>query len=233
MRTVGTTNASTRAEWIIKSLKSIPAGLTLLDAGAGIAPYKSHCGHLKYIAQDFGKYDGKGDIGIQTGVWDNSNLDIVSDIISIPLPGASIDVILCTEVFEHIPDPIQAIREFSRLLKPGGILILTAPFCSLTHFAPFHFYTGFNRFFYEKYLPENKLSIQEMQFNGNYFEYLGQEIRRIGSIAGRYAGSKLSLLEKLFLKGSLWTLERLSKKDKNSSELLNYGIHVFARKMES
>jgi ubiquinone/menaquinone biosynthesis C-methylase UbiE len=230
MLTVGINNASTRAEWIIKALKGIPEGATLLDAGAGISPYKSYCKHLKYIAQDFGKYDGKGDVGLQTGEWDNSKLDIVSDIVDIPLPDKSLDAVMCTEVFEHIPDPISAIKEFSRLLKPGGSLIITAPFCSLTHFAPFHFYTGFNRFFYDKFLSENDFDILEIEYNGNYFEYLGQEIRRVGNIAERYAGTKITLLDKLFFKGALWTLQRLSRKDRNSSELLNYGIHILATK---
>ncbi len=230
MNTVGQSNALTRAEWIIKTLKNIPEGSTLLDAGAGISPYRANCSHLKYIAQDFGKYDGKGEVGLQTGEWDNSKLDIVSDILKIPLPDASIDAIMCTEVFEHIPDPISAIKEFSRLIKPGGTLIVTAPFCSLTHFAPFHFYTGFNRFFYEKFLPENGFEILDLETNGNYFEYLGQEIRRVGTVAGRYGGTKISLLDKAFLKGALKVLQRLSKKDKNSAELLNFGIHVSARK---
>ena len=227
---VGTTNAFVRAEWIKNSLKKIPKGLTLLDVGAGDGPYKSECSHLKYIAQDFGKYDGKGEVGIQMGDWDNSKLDIVSDILNIPMPDKSIDAIMCTEVFEHIPDPVRAITEFNRLLKPGGYLILTAPFCSLTHFAPYHFYTGFNRFFYEKFLPENDFSILELEYNGNYFEYMAQEIRRVGTVAQLYAGTKIGIQDKIFLKGVLWTLQRLSKKGKNSSELLNYGIHVFARK---
>jgi Methylase involved in ubiquinone/menaquinone biosynthesis len=52
---------------------------------------------------------------LQTGPWDNSKLDIVSDILSIPLPDHSVDAIMCTEVLEHIPDPLGAIKEFSRL----------------------------------------------------------------------------------------------------------------------
>ncbi|HEY4935127.1 MAG TPA: hypothetical protein VII44_01025, partial [Puia sp.] len=95
---------------------------------------------------------------------------------------------------------------------------------------PYHFYTGFNRFFYEKFLPENDFSILEIEYNGNYFEYLAQEIRRVGTIAELYAGTKIGIQDKIFLKGVLWTLQRLSKKGKNSSELLNYGIHIFARK---
>jgi 2-polyprenyl-3-methyl-5-hydroxy-6-metoxy-1,4-benzoquinol methylase len=46
---------------------------------------------------------------------------------------------MCVEVFEHLPEPIKAVEEFARLFKPGGYLILTAPFCSLTHFAPLSF----------------------------------------------------------------------------------------------
>jgi len=63
-------------------------------------------------------------------------VDVISDITSIPLPDASFDACLCTEVLEHLPHPIEALRELARLLRPGGRLILTAPFCSLTHFSP-------------------------------------------------------------------------------------------------
>jgi len=38
------------------------------------------------------------------------------------------DVIVCTEVLEHTLDPFSAADEIFRLLKPGGILLLTVPF---------------------------------------------------------------------------------------------------------
>ncbi|WP_210420698.1 bifunctional 2-polyprenyl-6-hydroxyphenol methylase/3-demethylubiquinol 3-O-methyltransferase UbiG [Chitinophaga sp. XS-30] len=227
---VGTTNESVRKEWIKNTLARIPAGSKILDAGAGECQFKPFCGHLEYIAQDFAQYDGGGDVGLQTGEWDNSKLDIVSDITAIPLPDQSVDAIMCTEVFEHIPDPISAIREFRRLLKPGGYLLITAPFCSLTHFAPYHFYSGFNRFFYEHHLPANDFEITDLEMNGNYFEYTAQEVRRVKWAAREYAGTKISLLDKVILHAGLWVLQRLSKKDKGSSELLGYGVHVFARK---
>ena len=45
----------------------------------------------------------------------------------------SIDTILCTEVLEHIENPIAAINEFFRVLRPGGIVILTVPFAFPVH----------------------------------------------------------------------------------------------------
>ncbi len=227
---VGTTNEAVREKWIEETLKKIPRDLTLLDAGAGECQFKKYCTHLKYFAQDFGQYDGTGSNGLQQGNWDNTKLDIVSDITSIPLPDQSVDAIMCTEVFEHIPDPIAALKEFTRLLKPGGYLLLTAPFASLTHFAPYHFASGFNRYFYEKHLPDNGFEIEELKLNGNYFEFMAQESRRIKRIALKYSDRKINILEKIIIHLNLFVLQRLSKKDKGSSELLCYGIQVFARK---
>jgi ubiquinone/menaquinone biosynthesis C-methylase UbiE len=230
MFTVGTTNESERVKWIEETLKKIPAGLTILDAGAGESQFKKFCDHLKYIAQDFGQYSGEGNVGLQTGTWDNTKLDIVSDILSIPLPDHSVDAIMCTEVLEHIPDPLGAIKEFNRLVKPGGYLLITAPFASITHFAPYHFASGLSRFFYEKNLAENGFKITDLQLNGNFFEFVAQENRRIKSIAKKYAGKNLNIFQKIIIHLNLRILQNLSKKDNGSSELLCYGIHVFARK---
>ena len=227
---VGTTNEAVRVKWIGETLKKIPEGLTILDAGAGESQFKKFCSHLKYIAQDFGEYKGAGEIGLQTGTWDNSKLDIVSDILSIPLPDRSLDAIMCTEVLEHIPDPLGAIKEFSRLIKPGGYLLITAPFASITHFAPYHFASGLSRFFYEKHLPENGFEITDLQLNGNFFEFVAQENRRIKTVAAKYANKKLNIFQKIIIHLNLLILQNLSKKDKGSSELLCYGIHVFSRK---
>jgi len=43
------------------------------------------------------------------------------------LPSASLDVILCISVLEHLWEPAQAIREFHRLLAPGGVCLLNVP----------------------------------------------------------------------------------------------------------
>ena len=78
---IGTTNEDFRKNWIETTLKKIPAGFSILDAGAGEKQFRQFCQHLRYFSQDFGKYDGKGDgSALQMGSWDQSDLDYVCDI---------------------------------------------------------------------------------------------------------------------------------------------------------
>jgi len=228
---IGKDNEVNRQKWIEENLFKIPAGARILDAGAGELKYKKYCSHLEYVSQDFCQYEGKGNKkGLQKEKWDTSQIDIVSDIVAIPEKDKSFDAIMCIEVFEHLPEPIKAIKEFSRLLKKGGHLILTAPFCSLTHFAPYHFYTGYNRYFFEHHLKEAGFEIMEILPNGNYFSFLAQEIRRIPYCANHYASKKVSLFTRLIIKTILYILENIEKNDKNSSEFLCFGYHILARK---
>ncbi len=148
-------NEENRKEWIKKQLLSLTQGASILDAGAGQLRWKKTCSHLKYTSQDFCQYDGIGNRkGIQNQTFDTSRIDIVSDITAIPVESGSFNAVLCSEVLEHLPYPEMALKEFSRVLCGGGVLILTAPFCSLTHMAPYHFCTGFNKYWYEKHLAE-------------------------------------------------------------------------------
>lgn len=231
---VGTTNEAVREAWLEQALREIPAGSRILDAGAGELKYKPFCSHLDYVSQDFAQYDGKGDSsGLHMGNWDQTRLDIVSDIIAIPEPDASFDAIMCVEVFEHLPNPIRALQEFSRLLRPGGQLILTAPFCSLTHFAPFHFYSGFNRYFYEEHLRSLGFEIIDLQRNGNFFEFVAQEVRRIKFVADKYSKTGVNLFERVVIQLMLVILSKYTAKDRGSAELLNFGYHVKALKKDS
>lgn len=228
---VGINNESSRECWLKDTLLSIPQNSRILDAGAGTQRYREYCKHLKYVSQDFGEYDGEGDgSALQTGAFDYGKLDIVSDIASIPEPNWSFDAIMCIEVLEHLPDPIQAIKEFSRLLKPNGHLIITAPFCSLTHFAPYHFSTGFNKYWYEKHLAKFDFEAIEIIPNGNFFEYVAQEVNRISSISSRYSRTKPNWIELWCICILQRMLLRCSKRDSGSAELLCFGYHVHARK---
>jgi SAM-dependent methyltransferase len=59
--------------------------------------------------------------------------DFCGDAAYLPLPDESVDTILCTEVMEHVPDPEKTIQEFARVLRPGGTVIVTAPFFYPVH----------------------------------------------------------------------------------------------------
>lgn len=232
MTVVGTRNESTRERWLEQTLKNIPPGSRILDAGAGEQKYRRFCSHLEYVALDFAMYDGLGNgKGLQTGSWNQSDLDVVSDITSIPEPDSSFDAIMCIEVFEHLPEPVLAIREFARLLRKGGYLIVTAPFCSLTHLAPYHYASGYNSYYYRTHLGNNGIEIAEMVPNGNYFEYMAQEVRRISYISDKYCSYGVSRMESFLVRRFLQFLEKLNDRDHGSEELLCFGYHVLARKM--
>jgi ubiquinone/menaquinone biosynthesis C-methylase UbiE len=62
--------------------------------------------------------------------------DIVGDAQALPFPDESFDGVLCSEVFEHIPDPRKAVAEMYRVLKSDGVLILTTRFAFPVHDAP-------------------------------------------------------------------------------------------------
>ena len=225
--------SSSRENWVKNKLKKIEKNSKILDAGAGQCKYKKYCSHLVYESQDFCQYDGVGDgVGLQTKIWDTSTINIISDIVSIPVDDCVYDVILCTEVLEHIPNPQNAIKEFSRILKSGGKLILTAPFCSQTHFAPYHYCDGFNIYWYREHLESNGFKIIEYERNGNFFDYINQELLRTPITLAKYSPiSVISFVLYLFIFPLVLMIYALSKLSSGSEEQLCLGYHVFAEKM--
>ena len=223
-------NEDYRDSWVCNLLEQIPEGTKILDVGAGDCKYKKYCSHLKYTSQDLCEYNGTGnDEGLQTKEWDTSQIDIVSDIANIPVEDNCFDVILCTEVFEHIFNPIEVIEELTRILRKDGQLIITAPFCSLTHFAPFHFYSGYNKYFYQTALAE-KYEIIKLESYGNWFEYIGSENLRLKNTVELYAETKINLWDKILLGLLSLRYKKYSKMSKKSEELLCWGYLCIAKK---
>lgn len=219
-------NQDKRDNFVKKQLSHVPAGSLLLDAGCGNQRYRESCKHLQYRGQDFGAYmfdekrsytDGSGGVHGYT----YGKLDYVSDVWSIEEKTESFDAILCTEVFEHIPYPVETIKEFARLLKRGGVLILTAPSNCLRHFDPYYFYSGFSDRWYQKILAENGFCIEILNPIGDYYSWLAIEV-------GRVAMSH-SLLAKFALAPAFFYFASKQKTERSINTMcIEY--HVVARK---
>jgi SAM-dependent methyltransferase len=96
----------------------------VLDAGGGTrAKYRSL---ILSNASEYVNLDG------QPGGF----TDVVGDVMKMPFDGSSFDTVVCNQVLEHIPRPADVIAEASRVLKPGGYFVCTAPFLEPNHADP-------------------------------------------------------------------------------------------------
>jgi SAM-dependent methyltransferase len=213
--------------WISQKLSSIAPGSLLLDAGCGSQRYRSLCNHLVYRAQDFEGYVGDSGHSIEKPVATSDEpypyglIDYKCDICSIPEVSESFDVILCTEVFEHLHSPSLALAELSRLLSPNGVLLLTVPCHTLRHMDPYHYFTGFTERWLEYHLPKNGLELVELTPVMDYYSVQAMEISRIISIKG--------FLSIPFLLPAFFFMFSISPSP-SSVSALPYGYHVMARR---
>lgn len=100
-------------------------------------------------------------------IYSGPGVDYVCDIHApTSLPIGVYDAVICTQVFEHLREPLLAAAMIHRLLKPGGVLLLTAPFINNIHGDPSDYY---------RYTPEGLryvlertgFTIEELEFGGN------------------------------------------------------------------
>lgn len=100
--------------------------------------------HMKGLVLDIGgkRANPRGSFrppSTKATMWQYVNMDhttkpdYLCSADEIPLPSASVDCILMCEVLEHLDDPISALRETVRLLKPHGTLLASMPFLVPTH----------------------------------------------------------------------------------------------------
>jgi ubiquinone/menaquinone biosynthesis C-methylase UbiE len=170
-----------RTDWLTLQAGQIAAGARVLDAGAGEGQYRDLFGHTRYQAQDFAQYEGSSADGAPE-TWKYRKLDYVCDITAIPVADGTFDAVVCTEVLEHVPNPLAALRELVRVTAPGGRLLLTAPLGSGMHQEPYHFYGGYSRHFWSRTLPELGCEVDEIVPLRGLLSHAGQELHR----ASRY-----------------------------------------------
>lgn len=139
--------------------------------GSGERPYKELIENLgfSYTSHDFEKYEGSSDFpGLQNTGWANRNHDLVCDILEIP--PSTFDVIILTEVLEHVPDPLSVLLKCHELLDAGGLLIVTVPFASRMHQAPFWFSAGLSPYWFEYHGNKHGFGITKCYLLGNFYD---------------------------------------------------------------
>lgn len=142
----------------------------LLDMGCGAVPlyeaYRDHVSETTCI--DWGE-----------SLHGGAHLDRECDLTQpIPFPDASFDTILLSDVLEHLPDPQLFWAEASRLLAPGGKLILNVPFYYPVHEAP-HDYYRYTAFALRRFAGQAGLSVVELEPIGGAPEILADLLAKL------------------------------------------------------
>jgi ubiquinone/menaquinone biosynthesis C-methylase UbiE len=227
-------NLRNRDAWVAARAAEVLPGSRVLDAGAGSSPYRPLFKHCRYETQDFAQLQ---DAQLRHGGY--AAIDYVCDITHISVPDATFDVVLCTEVLEHHPEPIKVVGELARVLKPGGLLLLTAPLGSGIHQEPYHFYGGYTSFWYRRFLPQAGFADVEIAANAGSLRHIGQEAIRFIQMTrpfGDIVPARVSLLWAPFWIALLpvlavvvpWAARRLDRYD--TEKRFTVGYHVRAVK---
>lgn len=97
--------------------------------------------------------------------------DVCGDAAAQPFADDCFDLVVCGEVLEHIADPRPVLSEIRRVLKPGGMVLMTVPFLYPIHADPYDFgrYTGS---FWQAELTKAGLELTSLERQGGYFAVL-------------------------------------------------------------
>lgn len=118
-----------------------------------------------------------------------SGVDYVCDIhTGTAIPNSRFDAVVCCQVLEHLRDPQLALRVIHQKLKPGGILLLSAPFINQVHYVPTDFWR-FTPDAIRRLFESAQFERIEIDFGGNSLVSTGS---LLGMVAEDFTGSELS-----------------------------------------
>ncbi len=148
--------------------QTTPPGARVLDAGSGWGRFRPLFRHCRYITQDL----------CTVAEWNYDHVSVLSDLHRLPFRNHTFDVVLSTQVLEHVSDPKQAIHEMYRVLKPNGRLCLTLPQGWKEHQAP-HDYFRFTRYGLMHLLQDARFRSYSVRPRGGYFWFAGHVLREM------------------------------------------------------
>lgn len=190
----------------------------VLDVGSGkIKRYASFFEYDKYIALDINK---------------ENKPDIIASADNIPLDNNSIDSIICTQVLGDVKDFSKVIREFYRVLKPGGSILLTESLLNELHDEPDDFWR-FTKFSLGYLFKKNEFKIIEISQRGGFFASQAQlKIRYLIDKFNLY-NRKWSWILRPFIRfygKFMLFLDKIDKSKANRKHAL--GWYVLAKKIK-
>jgi len=137
-------------------------GLTL-DVGSGECPYKALA--ERYASRLFLMDHNSQPIKIS----------LRGDVHHIPLKESGLDTVLCFQVLEHVANPFISIGEISRVLKPGGTLLLSVPHLSRLHELP-HDYYRYTEYGLRELARTGGFEVLELEPVGGLVSFLGHQL---------------------------------------------------------
>ena len=94
--------------------------------------------------------------------------DFVCDAAAMPFPDNYADILVCSEMIEHVTDPSAVIKEMYRVLKPGGKIYLCVPFSMHIHGLP-HDYGRYTEMWWQRQIKQAGFSHYDIQKQGGYY----------------------------------------------------------------
>ena len=148
----------TALESVIKPLAI--KGLRCLDVGCGDRPYE-------YLFQS-GHYVGV-DVKSSGRPLEMKQPDYFYDGVTLPLQDDSFDMVMSTQVLEHVPNPSEFLKEIARPCKLGGTVIISLPFVYQEHEEPYDYFR-FTQFGIEELLKNAGLRIESIKKDSSALE---------------------------------------------------------------
>jgi SAM-dependent methyltransferase len=142
-----------------KELKGV-----MMDFGCGSKPYRSLFNVEKYIGVDF---ENPGHPHI------NEQIDVFYDGKKIPFNDEYFDAVFSSEVFEHIFNLDEILKEINRVMKHGGLMLITCPFAISEHEVP-HDFARYSSYAIKYLLEKNGFEIIHQEKTGNSIETFHQ-----------------------------------------------------------